>query len=105
MKFSKEDTYKLMFNASLVLGFTSIVLVDSSFLGIPTISYQPNRKSLVNDITDNKDNLIVVTEKKKLRESINNISEIKVSKKISNKASLEFVDFILNILNKDIYYE
>lgn len=105
VKFSKEDTYKLMFNASLVLGFTSIVLVDSSFLGIPTISYQPNRKSLVNDITDNKDNLIVVTKKKKLRESINNISQIKVSKKISNKASLEFVDFILNISNKDIYYE
>jgi len=51
----------LILQSSLVIGMSSILLVEASILGKQTISLQPNRVS-ANDITDNKAGIRVFTD-------------------------------------------
>lgn len=65
---SDEDPYTLMSEADVVIGLNTILLVDSSKMGIPTFSFQPGRKIRRNDITDRM-NIHVIT-------SWDNITEV-----------------------------
>lgn len=57
---SNETPLKLMRKADIVMGMNTILLIDSSLLGIPTYSFQPGRNEATNDITDGR-NIHVIT--------------------------------------------
>jgi len=98
---SNSDSTSLIFNSTLVIGFTSIVLLDSSILGIPTVSYQPSKLKIFSDITYKRKNLKVIKVYNQLENCLKNIIEknqINEKVKMNNQASFEFGNFIMNFL-------
>lgn len=97
---SDEDPYKLMSRADAVFGLNTILLVDSSELGIPTYSFQPERNVKKNDITDRK-NINVQTTWKDIKKTISTMTFDKLPQKHpileERKNTKKFVDFINGI--------
>ena len=105
IEFFKEwfgsDSNTLIFNSTLVIGFTSIVLLDSSILGIPTVSYQPRKLKISSDITNQRKNLSVIKDIKTMESCLENIigknqSHEKVI--MRNKAGYNFANFIVDLI-------
>ena len=96
------NSTEIIYNSKLVIGFNSIVLLDSSFLNIPTIAYQPNKLNAICDITHNRENLIVIKKYNKLEECLKKIIKQKpINKNINiekvNNSNL-FAEFIISKL-------
>lgn len=89
--------HKLMNQADAVFGMSTILLVDSSKLGIPTYSFQPGRRKKRDDITD-RENIKVITEWEGIKKEINKIvnNDFNNRSPISNKKNnIEtFISFI-----------
>jgi hypothetical protein len=76
---SSEDTISLTVsqlpaldlaaNAVLVVGMTSLLLYEAAIIGVPVLSYQPNR-NLVSDVTDGRPGIFVVTKPDELDDAI-----------------------------------
>jgi glycosyltransferase involved in cell wall biosynthesis len=56
-------------NAVLVVGMTSLLLYEAAIIGVPVLSYQPNR-NLVSDVTDGRPGIFVVTKPDELDDAI-----------------------------------
>ena len=96
-----SNSNSLIFSSNLVVGFTSIVLLDSAVLGIPTVSYQPSKLNIVSDITAQRKNLRVIHDIKIMESYLenmirNNYSKKKVLKR--KKAGGKFAKFILGLV-------
>tara|TARA_B110000008_G_C16978094_1_gene566979 strand:- start:5016 stop:6044 length:1029 start_codon:yes stop_codon:yes gene_type:complete len=98
---SKSDSNSLIFNSCLVIGFISIVLLDSSILGIPTVSYQPSKLKKNSDITYQRNNLRVIKDIKSMESFLESI----IGKNLSNekgimtkKAGYNFANFIVDLI-------
>ena len=94
------NSTEIIHNSKLVIGFNSIVLLDSSFLNIPTIAYQPNKLNAICDITHKRENLIVIKKYNKLEECLKKIIKQKpINKNINtekvNNSNL-FTEFIIS---------
>ncbi len=97
---SDEIPYKLLSQADIVFGLSTILLVDSSTLGIPTYSFQPGRKFKKNDITDRK-SINVITNWEDIKREISKmiIDKFQPPKQPMNKENNTeiFVNFINQI--------
>ncbi len=93
----KQDPHDLICKADVVIGSNTILLVDSSKLGIPTYSIQPGKKDQKNDITDRK-NIHVLTTWKDVEKAVHSIVSDKLPKeelRVETGRNIErFISFI-----------
>jgi hypothetical protein len=93
--FSKEDIFA---SVDLVMGMTSMFLLESSQMGIPTVSFQPQRK-LISEVIESQNSIGVVTEKGSGSEVIKTaIENFKNGKTFSQFDKGSFTQNFLNMM-------
>jgi hypothetical protein len=75
VKVSTNSHQSLLQKSKCVIGMNTIVLLDSAYLGLPTYSFQPNRKLERNDITD-REGIKLVLNYHKLNQLIEEIIDL-----------------------------
>ena len=99
-KVSNEKPKVLLSQADVIIGMNSILLIDSSVIGLPTYSLQPNRKIAHNDITDNRDGINVITDNREINKLVISILDGSIEQKVIKKPIRNNVKLFCNLINE-----